>query len=72
MIRLFKNNLLSNSHKKPVFKQIHKYARIRNQKLDNFWEIWNNPDTFRELIQNNTTHVLSKFISNNTEEILQH
>ena len=58
--------------KKPVFKQIHKYARIRNQKLDNFWEIWNNPDTFRELIQNNTTHVLSKFISNNTEEILQH
>ena len=28
---------------------------------------WNNSDTFRELIQNNTTHSLSEFISNNTE-----
>ena len=29
--------------------------------------MWNNSDTFGELIQNNTTHLLSKFISNNTE-----
>ena len=36
---------------------------------------WNNSDTFRELIQNNTTHFLSEFISNSTEifkEILPH
>ena len=37
--------------------------------------LWNNSGTFRELIQNNTTHFLSEFISNNTEsfrEILPH
>ena len=27
--------------------------------------MWNNSDTFRELIQNNTTHFLSEFMSNN-------
>ena len=37
--------------------------------------IGNNSNTFRELVQNNTTYFLSEFISNNTEtfrEVLQH
>ena len=29
--------------------------------------IWNNSDTFRHLIQNNTIHFLSEFIPNNTQ-----
>ena len=48
------------------FNQVHKYAM-----QDNNWIIleftWNNSDTFSELIQNNTAHFLSEFISHNTE-----
>ena len=43
-------------------KQVHKYARLKNDNWLILEFIWNNFDTFRELIEKNTTHILSEFI----------
>ena len=51
------------------FNQDHKHARLENNNWIILGFIWNNYDTFREFIQNNSTHFLSEVIPNNTETL---
>ena len=61
--------------KRPVLSKFISMQDLENNNWIILEFIWNNSDTFRELIHNNNTHFLSEFISNNTEtfrEVLLH